>query len=148
MSRERFTSAGEFPIIPEPLADEVRARMLAEFREVPTDPDRARAETEWGPRKYFHSIQDLAVSVMDERKEPKDIRYDQACFVKDLEWYLTGLPREEVTIRSVFETVFTVGTSFRWEENPEAVRSLHDVYRRLDDEVIQPWSYGDPVPGQ
>lgn len=94
MSKEGFIH--KVPIESGILSDDDRTQLLAELRSHPTGIDNDRAKAEWNPRSYFHSIQDLRMSLYDKRYDPKDIRHDQACFTRDLDWYRAGLPHDEI----------------------------------------------------
>ena len=63
----------------------------------------------------------------------------QACFVKDLDFYLEHFPQEEAEMKRLFELVFNVGTSIYWENDRELLIGLNRLYWTLDREVIRPW---------
>lgn len=63
----------------------------------------------------------------------------QACFVKDLDFYLEHFPESEAEMRQLFGLVFQVGTSAYWENDGELVTELHRTYWTLDKGVIRPW---------
>lgn len=58
-------------------------------------------------------------------------RRSQACFVKDLDYYLEGFPKKEEEMRQLFELVLNVGTSTYWDENKEFVIELYEKYKPL-----------------
>lgn len=87
---------------------------------------------------YFHAIQDLIYST-EQGVLREGIQESQACFAKDLDQFMEGLPLQEAKIHPLIQTIFDVGTSFVWEDDLPAVGRLHDLFQRADREIIRPW---------
>lgn len=104
----------------------------------------------WSPRAelYSHSKEDLeaargfhASSRQISESLMEQFWLAQACFVRDLQDYLSILTEKEDNdgkIRKIFEAVLKVGTSRHWAEDSELVLRLLRVYRRLENEYVLP----------
>jgi len=127
-----------------PITETSRTSLLSDLRahQVPDMDGRRTAKWKRG-NIYFHSLQDLLLAHFEVHNNPghdnKRLKESQACFVKDLDLYLAGFPQEEESMRRIFESVFSVGTSAYWHEDPNLVKELYSVYLALDFEGIRPW---------
>ena len=127
-------------IVPTP--EDRRAILLAELRAAHVELD-DRPRSEWKKSNiWFHSLQDTALASMRVNYELSTIplRNVQACFVKDLDRYMAGLPEEEAEMTRLFQTVFDAGTSDYWDLNTDLPVRLNTAYWQLAYEVITPWS--------
>jgi len=129
-----------------PITEDTRTFLLADLRAHPTDLDSRRptSSTFWKKGNvYFHSLQDTLYvhGVFTENRGGEGfIKECQACFVKDLNFYLKHFPQEETEMRKLFELIFRVGTSAYWEQDRELLLGLHNTYWTLDREIIKPWT--------
>jgi len=120
-----------------PIPDDRRASLLADLSHIPTDID-GRRNIEWKRGNiWFHSIQDTTIAAMKtNRNKPYNLGIHQACFVKDLDLYIPELPEEEAAMRELFQTIFEVGTSDYWDQNPELPARLNEAYWDVSNQVI------------
>ena len=128
-------------IVPTP--EDRRAALVAELRATHVELDDRPYEGEWKKENiWFHSLQDTTTAVMYVNHDMLlgPLRSMQACFVKDLDRYMAGLPEAEAEMREVFQTVFDAGTSDYWDLNPDLPVRLSAAYWHAANEVITSWS--------
>lgn len=128
----------------QPTSEANRLNLLSRLRSTKTDIDgrRSMRNAEW--RKgdiWFHSLQDTGfVDAFAESTSGRHFTTSvQACFTKDLDLYLSGMPPSEQQMREVFEAIYQVGTSFYWAGNIPLFREFHRTYKEVATRIIEPW---------
>lgn len=131
----------ELQLLRRPVGETERQEFLRQLRAMPVEGvDKNRNNTHWDFGKYFHSLQDAYFVVAFDDAMSADVAVMQACFLKDLEWYLSALPEGHDSVRAVFELIRDVGVSSRWETDLELPKAIYRIYDRFDELFLGPWA--------